>query len=196
MSAQNSGDVADKVNDNREPAVVTDDEPREDQPFTVLARFRLGQSGGADRFAAGDAKRGPMMRGRVSMRLVWDASALIAMINTRDAHHPRAYEVWEEHREAISIFPALAWFEYLAFANRRQREGSGAFRQMYILDEKNIVLSIDQSFIRRCSDQQLDLKFGSLTGADLVYACAAFLENARLVTFDNALRSCGLECLP
>jgi hypothetical protein len=38
-------------------------------------------------------------------KLVWDASALIAVINISDAHHQAAYELWVEHRNVLSISP-------------------------------------------------------------------------------------------
>ena len=34
-----------------------------------------------------------------SMRLVWDASALVAVVNVNDVHHQEAYSVWQRHRE-------------------------------------------------------------------------------------------------
>jgi len=40
-------------------------------------------------------------------------------------------------------------------------------------------------------------RFKSLRGADLVYACAAALERATLVTFDQKLKSAfGWDTLP
>lgn len=119
------------------------------------------------------------------------------MISMSDVHHQTAYWIWQEHREDVSIFPALAWFEYQAVASRLDREGAKLTRELYLLDGKNIVLPMDQEFIQRCASENLVTRFSSLRGADLVYACAAALENATLVTFDQGLRkSVGLVFLP
>jgi hypothetical protein len=46
------------------------------------------------------------------MRLVWDSSALVAMVRIDDPHHEAANGVWKENEECVSIFPSLAWFEF------------------------------------------------------------------------------------
>jgi predicted nucleic acid-binding protein len=131
------------------------------------------------------------------MRLVWDASALIAVINVSDAHHQAAYSLWLEHRRSVSIIPSLAWFEYQAAGNRLKREGAKVSRLIYMDEGTTRSLPIDDAFIRRCSDQKLMERFTSLRGADLVYACAAALERATLVTFDDKLKAAfGLNTLP
>lgn len=122
------------------------------------------------------------------MRLVWDTSALLSLVRSADVNHYAAYSIWEEHREHVSIFPALAWFEFQASVSAIRRRGEKAVREMYLLDAKNIVLPLDQSFIERASTALLAERFSNLRGADLVFACAAALESATLVTFDNQLR--------
>jgi predicted nucleic acid-binding protein len=130
-------------------------------------------------------------------KLLWDASALIAVISISDAHHQAAYELWVEHREVLSIFPALAWFEYQAAANRLESEGTQVTRFIYMIPGRTRVLPIDDSFIQRCTQRKLIERFKSLRGADLVYACAAALERATLVTFDQKLKSAfGWDTLP
>ena len=132
-----------------------------------------------------------------SMRLVWDASALVAVVNVNDVHHQEAYSVWQRHENDVSIFPALAWFEYQAVVSRLRREGKSIQRNLHLLDHKNIVLPIDQDFVEKCAAMKLADMFSSLRGADLVYACMAASEGAFLVTFDKALRqTAGLSVLP
>lgn len=119
------------------------------------------------------------------------------MINNSDAHHQAAYELWVEHREVLSIFPALAWFEYQAAVNRLKSEGAQVTRFIYMIPGRTHVLPIDDSFIQRCTERKLIERFKSLRGADLVYACAAALERATLVTFDQKLKSAfGWDTLP
>jgi predicted nucleic acid-binding protein len=131
------------------------------------------------------------------MRLIWDASALVAIVTISDAHHHDALAVWVDHKHDVSIFPALAWFEFQATISRLRREKKAASRGLNLLDHKNVVLPIDNDFVRRCAVNKLVERFTTLRGADLVYACAAVLEDAALVTFDSALRKLeGLTILP
>lgn len=149
----------------------------------------------ADRNFGEDFSRPPNPRG--AHKLVWDASALVAMINVSDAHHQAAYDLWLGHRNVLSVFPALAWFEYQATANRLESEGVRVTRLIYIVDGRTRILPIDDSFVKRCSERKLAERFKSLRGADLVYACAAALERATLVTFDQKLKSAfGWDTLP
>jgi hypothetical protein len=132
------------------------------------------------------------------MRLVWDTCALVSLVRSADSNHLAAYEIWEEHREQVSIFPALAYFEFQATVSAIRRDGGKAIREMYLLDDKNIVLPLDAEFVHRCSDANLADQFPNLRGGDLVFACAAALEKAALVTFDIRLRknATGLTLLP
>jgi predicted nucleic acid-binding protein len=131
------------------------------------------------------------------MKLLWDASALIAVINVSDAHHQTAYGLWAKHRYSLKIVPALAWFEYQAAANRLTREGAKVSRLIYIDEGRTKVLPIDDSFIKQCAARKLAERFTSLRGADLVYACAAALERATLITFDAKLKKAfGSNTLP
>lgn len=132
------------------------------------------------------------------MKLVWDTCALFALVRSAEVHHSAAHAVWEEHRDKVSIFPALAWFEFQATVNAVRRNGGKAIRDMFLLDDKNIVLPLDDQFVRRCSEANLPNRFPRLKGGDLVFACAAALENAALVTFDLQLRAnaTGLTILP
>ena len=131
------------------------------------------------------------------MKLVWDASALVAVIRVSDAHHQQAYGLWLEHKTALSIIPALAWFEYQATANRLKREGARMSPLIHLDESTTKLLPIDLAFIRRSSGRMLPDRFDMLRGADLVYACAAALEDATLVTFDTRLKQAfGSNTLP
>jgi predicted nucleic acid-binding protein len=139
----------------------------------------------------------------LSPKLVWDASALIALVTIGDRFHQAAYLLWEENRDAVSIFPAIAWFELQAAQNfraARRAEGRSiqvGSRNLYILDDKNRVLPIDTDFVQRCNSARLYERFAHLKGCDLIYACAAALEGATVVTFDRKIRQCdGLSVLP
>lgn len=132
------------------------------------------------------------------MKLVWDASALVSLAMMDDANHQAAYDVWEEHRATVSIFPALAWFEFQATVSRLSQSGRRRSRELYILDEEDILLPLDQEFLRQCTEMKLAERFPTLRGADLVYVCAAYLMGAALVTFDKGMRkgAIGIVCLP
>lgn len=131
-------------------------------------------------------------------RIVWDASALIALASMADAHHRAAHEVSESHGQAAWIFPAIAWFEFQAAMSRLERvERRKSQRELYILDHKNFVFPIDLDFTRRVAEAGLAKRFNELTGADLVYACVSALMDAPLLTFDRKLRAAaGLTILP
>jgi predicted nucleic acid-binding protein len=131
------------------------------------------------------------------MKLVWDASALVAVIRVSDAHHEAAYGLWLEHQRSRILIPALAWFEYQASVNRLMREGTRASSLVYLREGVTEILPIDDRFIQMCSRQKLVERFNTLRGADLVYACAAALERATLVTFDAKLKEAfGRNTLP
>lgn len=118
-------------------------------------------------------------------KYVWDASALVAALNSRDANHTECYSFWRNHEDAVYIFPALAWFEFQATQSRALREGKKALRELYILDEKNRIVDVNTELVRASAKAGLHERFSKLRGADLIYACIAALEEAPLVTVDN-----------
>ncbi|MSO70409.1 MAG: type II toxin-antitoxin system VapC family toxin [Alphaproteobacteria bacterium] len=122
-------------------------------------------------------------------RYVWDTSALASVVNTNDEHNKASYQFYQEHNDSVYIFPAIAWFEFQAAVSRRNREGHKVQRDLYVLDGKNIVFDVDQELIARASERRLFEKFSSLRGADLIFACIAYLEEAALVTNDRAFES-------
>jgi predicted nucleic acid-binding protein len=115
------------------------------------------------------------------------------MARSLDPHHFGCYQFIKEHENDIHVFPAIAWFEWQASLSRMERNGEKILRDLYLIDDKNYVLDIDRSFIARADDLQLHLRFSTLRGADLIFACAAVLEDATLVTRDTTFL--GLEGL-
>ena len=65
------------------------------------------------------------------------------------------------------------------------REGKKLLREFYIVDDCAVVYTIDQDLIRRSSELVTMEGFSKLRGADLIFACIAYLENACLVTLDG-----------
>ncbi len=84
-----------------------------------------------------------------------------------------------------NIFPAIAAFEVDASVSRTHQEGRKILREFYIINENSIIYQIDQALIRRCSDVVIMNGFSKLKGADLIFACIAYIESAYLVTLDN-----------
>jgi predicted nucleic acid-binding protein len=108
------------------------------------------------------------------------------MVRSIDPYHLSCYQFIKEHEDDIHIFPAIAWFEWQASLSRMERAGERILRDLYLLDEKNYVLDINLAFIRKAAELELHLRFATLRGADLIFACAAVIEEATLVTRDKA----------
>jgi predicted nucleic acid-binding protein len=119
-------------------------------------------------------------------KFVWDTSALISAVRSLDPFHLSCYSFMRDHSQDIHVFPSIAWFEMQATLSRLERDGKRVLRDLYLLDDKNYMLDIDLAFIRKTSEQNLHIKFSSLRGADLIFACAAVIEGATLVTRDKA----------
>jgi predicted nucleic acid-binding protein len=121
-----------------------------------------------------------------SSKFVWDTSALISAVRSHDPFHLSCHQFMQEHAQDIHVFPTIAWFELQATLSRLERDGKRVLRELYLIDEKNYVLDIDIAFIQKASDQNLHIKFSSLRGADLIFACAAVIERATLITRDRS----------
>ncbi len=117
-------------------------------------------------------------------KFVWDNSALVALINSDEPHH--CYSFMKNHQSDIHIFPTIAWMEFQAAQSAKQRRTEKkVYRELWLLDEKNIVYEITQNFIEKVHKNELHLKFDRLRGMDLIYASVAWLEKAPLVTLDS-----------
>jgi len=84
-----------------------------------------------------------------------------------------------------NIFPSIAAFEVDVSVSRMLREGKKILRHFYIVDDHSLIYPIDQKLIRRCGDLVTMDGFSRLRGADLIFACIAYLESAYLVTLDG-----------
>lgn len=125
------------------------------------------------------------------IKLVWDTSALLNIKEDSGGGYSPGYSLMKDFRDGwikgpyLNIFPAIAFFEVQASISRMEREGRKMLREFYIIDEHSMVYPTDHAFIKR-SDEVVRLPgFNELRGADLVFACIAYLEDAWLVTLDG-----------
>lgn len=120
--------------------------------------------------------------GDTTNQFLADASFLISAIRSNDVNHQPCYQFAHENEGATWVVPSLAWFEYQAAQSRLQREGNGAYREVYWPNVQ--VLDITYDLVRDSAMQNLAETFDKLHGADLVYACIAKTRNLSLVTTD------------
>ena len=118
-------------------------------------------------------------------KYVWDNSALVDMVNSDTPRHDSCYGFMKNYEQAVHIFPAIVWAEFQATQSRRARNGLNSYRELRLLDHKNIIYPIDHEFIKKMHAHDLYIKFEKLRGMDLIYAGIAFLEEASLVTLDK-----------
>lgn len=130
-------------------------------------------------------------------KFVWDTSALIN-IKELDASgyspgHSLMRDLFDGHITGAyeNIFPAIAVFEVNATVSRMHHEGRGILREYYIMNENSRICSIDEALIHKCNDLIALDGFSKLRGADLIFACIAYLQNAFLVTKDKDFLTVG-----
>lgn len=124
-------------------------------------------------------------------KFVWDTSALIDIKQPdQNGYSPglnlmkNLYHGWIKG-SYVNIYPALAVFELNAAVSRMHREGKYILRDYYIMNVNSFIYQIDRELIYKCKDLFLIDGFSSLRGADLVFACIAYVEGAFLVTKDK-----------
>lgn len=124
-------------------------------------------------------------------KFVWDTSAILNIKErTPDGYTP-GNSLFKDLSDGWiagpykNIFPAIAAFEVDASVSRMHREGKQILRSFYLMNEHSVLYPIDQELISKCADIVTRDGFSKLRGADLVFACIAFLEDAYLVTLDN-----------
>jgi len=125
-------------------------------------------------------------------KFVWDTSAFVSLVRTNDIDekcHCDCKNFMLDHEHDIHLFSATLWFEFQATLSRKKREGQKVLRDVYILNDRRLVYSIDENFLRKTSTLKLYEKFENLRGMDLIHACIAFIEKAHLVTLDNHFRN-------
>lgn len=124
-------------------------------------------------------------------KLVWDTSAILNMKEPDQNGYSPARSLFKDLSDGSipgpyqNIFPVIAVFEVFASVSRKQRDGEKILRDFYIIDEYSIIYNIDQGLIRKSNDIVTMDGFDNLRGADLIFACIAYLEKAYLVTLDN-----------
>ncbi len=124
-------------------------------------------------------------------KFVWDTSAILNIKEPNAQSYSPGNSLMKDLSDGWisgpyqNIFPAIAAFEVDASVSRMHREGKKILREFYIVDDCAVIYPVDQELIRRCSDLVTMDGFSKLRGADLIFACIAYLENACLVTLDG-----------
>ncbi len=89
---------------------------------------------------------------------------------------------------AVWVVPGLIFFEMQAMRARRHRDkvdGLPVYANLPLYIENTELFEVTPSFLKTVWEQDLYRKFGTLKGADLLYACIAHTENIPLVTQDH-----------
>jgi hypothetical protein len=124
-------------------------------------------------------------------RFVWDTSALLNIKEPDERGYSPGHSLFKDLSDGWipgphqNIFPALAAFEVDASVSRKHREGQSILREFYIVNENAVIYPIDRDLITRCTPLVTRPGFTYLRGADLIFACIAYLESAYLVTLDG-----------
>lgn len=127
-------------------------------------------------------------------KFVWDTSALINIKEPNENGYSPAYSLYKDLADGWidikykNIFPALSVFELNATISRKERENNKILREFYLLDENSIIYNIDKDLILKSNEIISKKGFDQLRGADLVFACIAYVEDAYLVTLDKAFK--------
>ena len=126
-------------------------------------------------------------------KFVWYTSAIVNIKGPDGRGYSPGYSLIKDLSDGwnpapyLNIFPSLAIFEVSATVSRMHREGKAILREFYLLDENSMMYQIDQPFISKAYELFTKPGFNHLHGADLVFACIAFVEDAYLVTLDKRL---------
>jgi predicted nucleic acid-binding protein len=129
--------------------------------------------------------------GKDMWKFVWDTSALLNIKEPNEEGYSPGHSLIKDLSDGWlnisykNIFPAIAYFELQASISRKYREGGQVLREFYILDKHSSVYPITHELIVRSSELIEKPGFDQLRGADLIFACIAYIEDAHLVTLDN-----------
>lgn len=124
-------------------------------------------------------------------RYALDASVLASIVNSDDSEHFSCYSFFRnlhDEDKALWVVPGLIFFEFQATQSRRYRErrpGRPVFRNAPLFYENTELYHITDEFLVKVNDLELYDKFSQLRGADLLYACIAYVEGIPLVTHDG-----------
>ncbi|MBP7721185.1 MAG: hypothetical protein KA155_01505 [Alphaproteobacteria bacterium] len=124
-------------------------------------------------------------------KFVWDTSALINIKEPNSDGYSPAHSFMKDFSDGwlkgpyLNIYPAIAVFELSASVARKHREGKRMLRDFYIMNENSMIYDVNKSLIDKSYDLAATKGFNLLRGADLIFACIAYLENAFLITLDQ-----------
>jgi hypothetical protein len=125
-------------------------------------------------------------------KFVWDTSAIINIKEANGNGYSPGHSLIKDLSDGWipgpyqNIFPSLAVFEVQATVSRMHRDGKAILREFYLMDENSLLYNVDESLISKSYELFTKPGFDQLHGADLVFACIAWLEEAYLVTLDRA----------
>lgn len=127
-------------------------------------------------------------------KFVWDTSAITNIKESDKNGYSPAYSLYKDLSDGWidikyqNIFPALAVFELNATISRKERENNKILREFYLLDDNSIIYDIDKDLILKSNELFSKDGFNQLRGADLVFACIAYIEDAYLITLDKGFK--------
>ncbi|CAE7323489.1 unnamed protein product [Symbiodinium pilosum] len=117
--------------------------------------------------------------GSTVRRLVWDTSAVVNIKEPNEDGYSPGLSLWKDLSDSWiegpykNLIPAISAFEVSHAISRKHEKGIMTLREFWIMGENETLYPVDQEFI------------GRATGADLVIACIAAVEDAWLITLDN-----------
>jgi len=127
-------------------------------------------------------------------KFVWDTSAIVNIKEPDENGYSPGHSLFKDLTDGwipgpyLNIFPSLAVFEVSATVSRMHRDGKPILRDFYLMNDKSMLYDVDQSLIFKSHGLFAKAGFDQLRGADLVFACIASIEDAYLVTKDQAFR--------
>jgi hypothetical protein len=127
-------------------------------------------------------------------KFVWDTSAIVNIKEPDENGYSPGHSLFKDLTDGwipgpyLNIFPSLAVFEVSATVSRMHRDGRRILRDFYLMNENSVLYDVDQSLILKSHDLVAKAGFDQLRGADLVFACISSIEDAYLVTKDQAFR--------
>jgi len=127
-------------------------------------------------------------------KFVWDTSAIVNIKEPDENGYSPGHSLFKDLTDGwipgpyLNIFPSLAVFEVSATVSRMHRDGKPILRDFYLMNDKSMLYDVDQSLIFKSHGLFAKAGFDRLRGADLVFACIASIEDAYLVTKDQAFR--------
>lgn len=129
------------------------------------------------------------------IKFVWDTSAILSIKELNQNGYSPGNSIYKDIDELCFtrkkkyqfIFPSISIFELNSSVSRKHRDGESILRDFYIFNDSSITYPVDQDLLNKCHKEELFTKdgFNKLRGADLVFACIAYIEGAYLITLDN-----------